>query len=121
MEPALKADIDRIRDKIVRDYAPEKIILFGSAAAGNARPDSDVDLLIVKRTSAPYFDRVLKVRRALAHERTIDIIVLTPAELEEAVRDNRYLVTQEILPKGVVLYERSRPRRRRSRVAAARV
>lgn len=36
-------------DTIVREADPEKIILFGSHARGDARMDSDVDLLIVER------------------------------------------------------------------------
>ncbi|QOJ24660.1 MAG: nucleotidyltransferase domain-containing protein [Gammaproteobacteria bacterium] len=35
-------------DTIVREASPETIILFGSRARGDARPDSDVDLLIVE-------------------------------------------------------------------------
>ncbi|HEY7805320.1 MAG TPA: nucleotidyltransferase domain-containing protein [Orrella sp.] len=35
-------------DAIVREVDPETVILFGSHARGNARSDSDVDLLIVE-------------------------------------------------------------------------
>ena len=35
-------------ETIVREVSPETIILFGSRARGDARPDSDVDLLIVE-------------------------------------------------------------------------
>lgn len=120
MDAALKLDVGRIRDLIVRTYHPEKIILYGSAASGAARADSDIDLLIVKETSEPYFERVLKVQRALAAERTTDIIVLTPREYDTAIAENRYFLVKEILPKGETIYERSRTPRRRSRVAPAR-
>ncbi len=36
-------------DIIVREVDAETIILFGSYAQGNARPDSDIDLLIVEK------------------------------------------------------------------------
>jgi len=39
--------IRRIVDRIVKRFDPDKIILFGSCARGDAGPDSDVDLLIV--------------------------------------------------------------------------
>ena len=34
-------------DAIAREFHPEKIVLFGSYASGQPRPDSDVDLLVV--------------------------------------------------------------------------
>jgi uncharacterized protein len=50
--PALKDDADLLQsmvETIVREVDPETIILFGSRARGDARADSDVDLLIVER------------------------------------------------------------------------
>lgn len=43
-----KALLQQIVDTIVREVSPEAIILFGSRARGDARLDSDVDLLIVE-------------------------------------------------------------------------
>jgi len=40
-------DIFRLSEKIVRDFQPERVILFGSHAYGNPGPDSDVDLLVI--------------------------------------------------------------------------
>ncbi len=34
---------------IVREISPEAIVLFGSRARGNARADSDVDLLVIEK------------------------------------------------------------------------
>ncbi|WP_462323154.1 nucleotidyltransferase domain-containing protein, partial [Halochromatium sp.] len=34
---------------IVRAADPDAIILFGSRARGDARPDSDIDLLVIER------------------------------------------------------------------------
>ena len=103
----LAEDIAYVRDRIVRAYRPEKIILFGSAASGEAREDSDLDLLIIKRTRKPYFDRVKEVIRAIHIWRSTDIFVLTPDELERGISQNRFFLTREILAKGKVIYERS--------------
>lgn len=43
-----EALLQQMVDTIVREASPETIILFGSRARGDARPDSDVDLLIVE-------------------------------------------------------------------------
>ncbi len=36
------------------EYAPQKIILFGSYAYGTPQPDSDIDLLIIKETGVGF-------------------------------------------------------------------
>ena len=41
-----------IVQRLHTDYAPQKIILFGSYAYGTRQHDSDIDLLIIKETSA---------------------------------------------------------------------
>jgi predicted nucleotidyltransferase len=40
--------IDDIVNRIAVKFNPDKIILFGSYAAGNPNSDSDVDLLVIK-------------------------------------------------------------------------
>lgn len=45
--------IEGVIDAIARNFSPEKIVLFGSYASGEPTPDSDLDLLIVMRTSLP--------------------------------------------------------------------
>ena len=41
--------IQKMVDVIVREVDPQTVILFGSHARGDARPDSDVDLMIVEQ------------------------------------------------------------------------
>ncbi|MFM2045189.1 MAG: hypothetical protein RLY86_3765 [Pseudomonadota bacterium] len=49
MPDALMQDptLQLIVDRIVKAYDPERIYLFGSRARGDARPDSDYDLLMI--------------------------------------------------------------------------
>ena len=109
IKPAMndsERELATIVQRLVRRYRPEKIIVFGSAAAGTADADSDIDLLIIKQTEDGYFDRLGKVRRLLDTWQPLDIFVLTPLELEKVVTENRYFVVEEILKKGRVIYER---------------
>ena len=72
-----------------RDYAAEKIWLFGSHARGTADEASDVDLLVISPTTEKFFDRMATVRRLLRNQRSgssISPIVLTPEELEARLR-----------------------------------
>ncbi|MDO9010526.1 MAG: nucleotidyltransferase domain-containing protein [Gallionella sp.] len=43
-----EALLHQMVETIIREVSPETIILFGSRARGDARPDSDVDLLVVE-------------------------------------------------------------------------
>ena len=98
-----------ILEKLITDYAPQKVILFGSHAWGQPDHDSDIDLLIIKDTDERRFiDRWVTVHRILSDPtRTIglDTIVLTPHEVtdRQAVGDQ---FIEQILEKGQVLYER---------------
>ena len=57
--------IKKVADRIVQEYKPEKIILFGSHAWGEPNPDSDVDLFIVKKSKKRQIDRMRELRMKL--------------------------------------------------------
>lgn len=91
----------------LKKYDPEKIILFGSALKGNFHEDSDVDLLVLKDTDEPYWQRQKTATLLYRGWIPTDIFVFTPQELERAVTENRFFVTEEILKKGKVIYEKN--------------
>jgi predicted nucleotidyltransferase len=103
---ATRAELDKIVKQVVADYQPEKIILFGSYAYGKPSADSDLDLLIIKKTAERFIDRWTKVRKIVSDpERSIPFepLILTPRELEERLaRGDQFM--EEIMTKGVVLY-----------------
>src|SRR5919106_4706273 len=67
-------------EAIVREVAPERIYLFGSRARGDARQDSDVDLLII--VSEPFgpehsrFQEINRIYRALSSFRIPNDVLL---------------------------------------------
>ncbi|MBI4383541.1 MAG: nucleotidyltransferase domain-containing protein [Nitrospinae bacterium] len=73
--------IDKMVARIVKRFHPERIILFGSYARGDAGPDSDVDLLVVMPVEGSKREQAVKIRVEL-HDLRIskDIIVSTPEE-----------------------------------------
>jgi len=94
-----------IVERIVRRFAPVRIILFGSRARGKARSDSDVDLLVVL-LEAP--DRRLAAVEIMRTLRDLpvskDIIVTTPEHLAQRGQVNG-LVYKAALEEGKVIYE----------------
>jgi predicted nucleotidyltransferase len=106
MSDKLKKQIKTITDRIIQDYQPEKIILFGSAASGKMQRWSDVDLAIVKDTKRRFFDRIgetLKLLRPIENKPPLDIIVYTPKEFRRMARESCF-VRNEIIRKGKTLY-----------------
>jgi predicted nucleotidyltransferase len=74
------AKIDQIVAAL-RPYRPECIYVFGSWARGEADELSDIDLVVIKRTSAPFFDRLREVARLLPDAiGGVDVLVYTPEE-----------------------------------------
>jgi uncharacterized protein len=92
-------------ERIVARFHPEKIILFGSFARGDAQPDSDVDLLVVLRDVKDKHEDAVAVRRILADLPVAkDIVVTTPEEI--ALRGNMPGdVLRPALREGRMLYE----------------
>lgn len=99
--------IHGIVEKLIMEYAPQRVILFGSYAYGDPRSDSDIDLLIIKETSERFLDRWVTVRRILSdpHRRVaLETLVLTPEELSKRLAIGDHFIL-EILEKGKTLYE----------------
>jgi predicted nucleotidyltransferase len=88
--------------KIVRELDPEKIILFGSYAYGKPTPHSDVDLLVILGTVDSYKERSWAVSRLLLPRPfPVDILVKTPAEVENALISGDFFL-REVLSRGKV-------------------
>ncbi|RKU08689.1 hypothetical protein C6501_16240 [Candidatus Poribacteria bacterium] len=77
--------ISIMTDRIVREFDPLQIILFGSQARGDADPDSDIDLLVVFSELTDKRKIAVDIERALADVPVAkDILVSTPEELERS-------------------------------------
>ena len=75
--------LEQIVERLIEDYQPQQIILFGSLAYGEPDQDSDIDLLIVKDTAESPLERRLRVRRLAADPRRripFSPLVVTPAD-----------------------------------------
>ena len=83
---------------------PQAIILFGSWARGNARFDSDLDLLIIEDSDLPRYRRSARYYHALAGVFPAkDVVVYTPAEVAEWTDVPNAFVTAAVR-EGKVLY-----------------
>jgi predicted nucleotidyltransferase len=100
--------LDEIVRRIVALIHPEKIILFGSRARGEARPASDLDILVIAKTTEPRERRSPPLYGALSNlpvDVGIDILVYTPDEVEDWSQVRQAFPTTAIRD-GKVLYEK---------------
>lgn len=93
-----------LREAIER-YAPQRAILFGSAARGDADAASDIDLVLIKETSQPFLERLVEFAHLLPLELTrVDAFIYTPAEFAE-MQDKENPVIMAALREGHTVYE----------------
>jgi len=100
--------IELIVECIVREYQPDKIILFGSWARGDADEQSDIDLLVIsdREKSLPRYKRGLDVRLLLSQfQLPKDILFYTHKDVERW-QDVPHTFVNTVLKEGQVLYER---------------
>lgn len=98
--------IELMADAIASKFNPLKVIVFGSWARGEARPDSDVDLMVILNcTRDKKRDMQVAIRKELRRFKVPkDIIVATPNDIEE-YKDAWWTVYHPALKEGRVLYE----------------
>jgi uncharacterized protein len=99
-----RSAIDSITAQLIEKYQPEKIILFGSSARGDATPGSDVDLLIIKRDTPLYgADRIMEVSRLIERDVPVDFLVYRPEEFEKRLQMGDPFI-ELVMKEGRVLY-----------------
>jgi len=96
--------IGKMVQRIVRQFWPEQVILFGSYARGDANEDSDVDFLVVMPVQGSKAEQEVRIGVAL-HDFPVakDIVVSTPDEFawrKDIVGTIEYPAVRE----GKVLY-----------------
>ena len=104
MEADFQKEIENIASQIIDKYKPEKIILFGSSARGDANADSDADFLIVKKDT-PRFgaDRIRELSKLIDRNIAVDFLVYRPDEFEKRLKMGDPFI-EAIVNEGRVLY-----------------
>ena len=110
MAPVTDALLDQMVQAIVAEVDPEQVILFGSRARGDAREDSDVDLVVVE--AEPFgqgrsrHQEAVRLYKVLAGSGVPKDILVYSRDDVEYWRDSLNHVLARALREGKVLYER---------------
>ena len=99
--------LEEIVRRVVEAAAPERIVVFGSAARGEAGMGSDVDLLVVKASADPLEVARRIYRNLFGVGAAVDVVVVSPEDLER-YRDSPGLVIGAALREGKVVYDAAR-------------
>jgi len=99
---------ERVKDIVeaLKTYDPEKVILFGSLARGDADRYSDIDLVVIKRTDKRFVERLVEAARYLDLPVSVDLFVYTPEEFE-VMAENANPFIERVRSEGRIIYEKS--------------
>ena len=102
----VKKQIQNMVRRIAAEFDPDKIILFGSHARGEAGPDSDVDLLVVMPVKGSKRAKQLEIRAAVHNIQVPkDIVVSRPEEFQWR-KDVVGTIEHPAAHEGQILYAR---------------
>jgi predicted nucleotidyltransferase len=104
--------MERIRElagRIAREFRPEKIVLFGSHARGDAGKYSDVDLLVVLSFEGSNLSKQAEIRSRVRQDFGIHVVARTPEDMERRLALGDFFL-MEAVEEGKVLYESPRAR-----------
>lgn len=101
----IKKHIQNITKQIITRYDPEKIILFGSFVYGKPKENSDVDLMVIKKTSQTLGQRLRTMAKITNAPIDRDIIVYNLKEWNQSLKEKNPFI-MDIDSRGEVLYEK---------------
>jgi predicted nucleotidyltransferase len=96
--------IRELCDRIVKDFQPSKIILFGSYAYGQPTEDSDVDMLIIMPFEERSAHKSAEIATVTHPHFAVDLLVRTPEQVKARLDPGDFFI-REIVENGKVLYE----------------
>jgi uncharacterized protein len=101
---ATEAQIQSFCKQIVREFHPEKIVIFGSYAYGKPNPYSDLDLLVIMKFEGSPLQQAGRIIERIDPPMAVDLIVRTRQQVQERLRQQDGFISG-ILKRGKVAYE----------------
>lgn len=98
-------EVRNIAEQLIREYKPQKVILFGSLAKGSPGAGTDIDLFIIKEDIPNLgVDRIRELERLIKYRLATDFIIYKPDEVEQRLKMGDPFI-KGIFKEGKVIYE----------------
>lgn len=95
----------------LRPFDPERILLFGSWARHEEDELSDLDVVVIKRTTQPFLERLGEISKFLPAELgCVDVLVYTPEEYQQMRKDGNAFA-EMLAEEAVLIYDRESHKR----------
>jgi len=103
---AIALEINEAVSRVVEGINPLKLVLFGSMASGENKPESDVDLCVISEKVASQSEEAVRVRKIMGKILfPVDILVFSRENFDKR-KDIWGTIQYEVDKKGKILYER---------------
>jgi len=96
--------IEDFSRRLVKEFKPQKVVLFGSYARGTPTIDSDVDLLVILPFEGKPVFKSVEIRLKLRPPFPVDLVVRTPERVRQRLEMGDGFM-RGLLKEGKVLYE----------------
>jgi len=107
MKTVIEDSIKDFVNDVINRFNPERVILFGSHASGNATLDSDVDILVVMDFKSRPHQQAFEIRKTIKRSFPLDLLVRRPADIDRRLKLGDFFI-KEIMQEGKVMYEKAR-------------
>jgi len=83
-----------ILPQIIKEYNPEKILLFGSRVKGESDEDSDLDIIVISDSfnKIPFINRMSHLLKKFRFQKHVDYLCYTPEEFERLKNQSSILI-----------------------------
>jgi len=106
MDEAIQAELDKLKDLIVKAIPVEQIYLFGSYAYGKPHKYSDLDLYVVLKDGLPMrdLDAGLQISFAIAREKSMPVDIVAKNKRDFSNRLNDITLERIVTRDGIRIY-----------------
>lgn len=80
--------------KLTEEFKPEKVIIFGSRVRGNARKDSDIDVIVISSyfKNIPFLKRMSLMLKKVSFPKHVDYLCYTPMEYKRIKNESSVII-----------------------------